>query len=77
MTTFQVGRTYYDRSAGDHECVYSLTIQARTAKTVTVIVRARSVKRRITVWNGVEQFKPFACYSMIISADRPYVAEAA
>ena len=64
-TTFQVGRTYSTRSICDHECIHSVTIVARTAKTVTFIQRGEVAKRRgVTVWNGVEQFKPFGSYSM-------------
>lgn len=68
---FQVGHTYQTRSICDHDCIFSFTIHARTAKTVTVDVHGKRVKRGIQVWNGVEQFKPFGNYSMcaIISAD--------
>jgi hypothetical protein len=34
-TTFNVGQTYSTRSICDHECIHSVTIVARTAKTVT------------------------------------------
>jgi len=70
-TTFQVGRTYATRSICDHDCIFSFTILARTAKTVTVEVHDKVVRRGIRVWNGVEQFKPFGTYSMcaIIGAD--------
>lgn len=72
MTTqFETGRTYSTRSICDHDCIYSFTILGRTAKQVTVKVRGSEVKRGLSVWNGVEQFKPFGSYSMaaIISAD--------
>jgi hypothetical protein len=32
---FEVGKTYSTRSIGDHNCIYSITIAKRTAKTVT------------------------------------------
>jgi hypothetical protein len=69
---FQIGRTYSTRSICDHECIYSFTIKARTAKTVTVDVHGKTVKRGIQVYDGVEQFKPFGTYSMcaIIRANR-------
>jgi hypothetical protein len=73
MTQFQVGRTYWTRSACDHDCVFSFEIIARTAKTVTINNgRDRITKRGISVYDGIEQFKPFGSYSMaaIISADR-------
>jgi hypothetical protein len=51
--------------------VFSFTILARTAKSVTVDVHGKTVRRGISVYEGVEQFKPFGSYSMcaIISAD--------
>jgi len=72
MTKFQVGHTYYDRSACDHECIFEFTILARTAKTVTIEQRGKISKRGLSVYDGIEQFKPFGTYSMctIISADR-------
>ena len=73
MTTqFAVGKTYATRSACDHECIFAFTILARTAKTVTVKVHDKVVRRGLSIWDGVETFKPFGTYSMcaIISADR-------
>ena len=71
MTKFNVGQTYSTRSIGDWNCIFSFTILARTAKTVTVNVSGKTVKRGLSVWEDVEQFKPFGTYSMcaIISAD--------
>jgi len=69
---FRIGHTYYDRSACDHECIFEFTILARTAKTVTIEQRGKISKRGLSVYDGIEQFKPFGTYSMctIISADR-------
>jgi hypothetical protein len=71
MTKFNVGQTYSDRSIGDYNCIFSFTILARTAKSVTVNVSGKTVRRGLSVWNGVEQFKPFGSYSMcsVVSAD--------
>ena len=72
MTTqFQVGKTYSTRSICDHECIFSFTILARTAKSVTVKVSGKIVRRGLTIYDGVEQFKPFGSYSMcaVIGAD--------
>jgi hypothetical protein len=75
MTTqFQVGKTYYDRSSCDWDTIYSFTILARTAKTVTIKSKHGEItKRGVRLRNDVEQFKPFGSYSMcaIVSADRP------
>lgn len=69
---FVVGRTYATRSICDHECIYSFAILGRTAKTVTVQINGETVRRGVSVYNGVEQFKPFGSYSMcaIIRADK-------
>ena len=72
-TAFQTGTTYYTRSIGDHDCIFSFEILRRTAKTVRVQVNGKIVNRGLTIYEGVEQFKPFGNYSMcaIIRADRP------
>ena len=72
MTRFQVGETYYDRSACDHECIFSFTIISRTAKTISFDYRGETKKRGLYVYDGVEQFRPFGMYSMcaIVSADK-------
>lgn len=73
MTTqFEVGKSYWDRSAVDYDTIFSFAILGRTAKTVTIARHGKQVRRGIFVYNGVEQFKPFGTYSMcaIISADK-------
>ena len=77
MTTqFQVGKTYFDRSACDYDCIFSFTILARSAKSVTINVRGETVRRGLSIYDGREQFKPFGSYSMaaVVSADRELVA---
>lgn len=71
-TAFQIGHTYATRSIGDHDCIFSFTITARTAKTITTNVHGKVARRGLSLWEGVEQFKPFGSYSMcaIISADK-------
>lgn len=71
MTQFQVGKTYATRSICDHDCIFSFDILGRTAKSVTVNVHGKTVRRGLSVYEGVEQFKPFGNYSMcaIIGAD--------
>ena len=77
---FQVGHTYATRSICDHDCIFRFTILARTAKTVTIqdpdTSDRRTVKRRLSLWEGVEQFSPFGRYSMaaIVGADDLEVA---
>ena len=69
MQQFEAGKTYYTRSACDHDCIFRETIAARTAKTVTT---SAGKKFRVSEYNGVEQFKTHGNYSMaaIISADK-------
>lgn len=63
-TTFKVGTTYSTRSICDHDCIFSFTILARTAKQVTVTVHGKVQKRGISLCDGIESFAPFGRYSM-------------
>lgn len=69
---FETGKTYYTRSICDYECVFSFEILGRSAKTVTVNVNGKTVKRRLRVYEDVEMFQPFGSYSMaaVISANK-------
>ena len=69
MTQFEIGKTYYTRSACDYECIFKATIAKRTDKTVTT---TDGKSFRVKSWCDVEQFKPYGSYSMapIISADK-------
>ena len=69
---FEVGVTYFCRSACDHECVWHFRIIRRTASSVWVLVDGEERRRGIRVWDGVEKFEPFGRYSMspVVSADR-------
>ena len=70
MTKFNVGQTYATRSPGDHNCIVSITVAKRTAKTITTKDGDRF---RVSEWMGVEQIKPWGSYSMcpVIGADDP------
>jgi len=69
---FQVGNTYATRSICDYDSIFSFEILGRTAKSVTVKVHGKVVRRGVSVYDGVEQFRPFGTYSMcaVISADK-------
>lgn len=70
---FEVGATYETRSACDHDCIYSFTVIARTAKQITIREHGREDFRRgIFIYDGQEKCKPYGTYSMcpVISADR-------
>ena len=72
MTTqFQVGQSYATRSICDYDCIYRFTILGRTAKTVKISAHGEVKTCRISVYNDVEQIKPFGSYSMccILGAD--------
>lgn len=61
MTTFAVGSTYQTRSSCDHECIFSLTVQKRTPKTITT---DKGKLLRIYIYDGVESVMPCGRYSM-------------
>ena len=71
MTTasFEAGKTYTTRSAGDSNCIMRLTVERRTAKS---LVTTEGKRYRIEVFCGVERVRPWGRYSMapVISADR-------
>jgi hypothetical protein len=59
--TFQAGKTYTTRSACDYDCIFSVTVAKRTAKTITT---SNGKTLRVALWNGVETVKPCGSYSM-------------
>ena len=61
MTKFESGKTYTTRSACDHDCIISVTIAKRTAKTITT--NAGKVLR-IAEYDGAEFVRPWGTYSM-------------
>jgi hypothetical protein len=67
---FEPGKTYSTRSIGDHNCIISVTIAKRTAKSVTT---TEGKTFRVSVYEGNEQIRPWGRYSMapIIGADDP------
>jgi len=71
---FEVGKTYTDRSIGDHNCIFSFTVVRRTAKFITLdeVQGDKNKRVGVQVWEGVETAKPFGTYSMcaVIRADR-------
>lgn len=62
MNTFQVGRTYSTRSIGDHDCIITVTVAKRTAKTITTD-KGKKLGIR-TNYEGAEYVKPWGTYSM-------------
>ncbi len=64
---FEVGKTYTTRSACDYNCIISITVLRRTAKTITTEDKTFRVS---TGYDGFETVKPWGRGSMmpIISA---------
>jgi hypothetical protein len=70
MLAFNVGQTYSTRSICDYECIYSITIASRTAKTIKT-TRGKTLRVSAS-WDGrAEMVRPNGNYSMaaIITAD--------
>jgi hypothetical protein len=61
MRTFKIGETYSTRSIGDINCIFSITVEKRTAKTLTT---TDGKVLRIRVYNDVEEVMPLGRYSM-------------
>lgn len=58
---FQVGKTYSTRSACDQNCIFSITIASRSAKTVKT---SSGKVLRIAEYDGAEFVRPLGSYSM-------------
>lgn len=58
---FQPGKTYQTRSICDSNCIISVTVAKRTAKTITT---GEGKTLRIGVFEGAEFVKPWGSYSM-------------
>ena len=71
MAKFEEGKTYTARSVCDANCVIAVTVQKRTARTITTKVRGKSKTLRVSEFGGVECVRPWGSYSMapIVSAE--------
>lgn len=73
---FKAGQTYSCRSVCDHNCIFTFKVLSRTEKTVYIRGSMKTEgRRKVRVWNGVEQIDPYGRYSMapILSADDPEI----
>lgn len=61
MSNFTAGETYQTRSICDNNCIFSITVAKRTAKTITT---TEGKVLRIAIYEGVEYVKPLGSYSM-------------
>ena len=76
MKKFEIGQTYSMRSACMHDCVWTYTITARTAQTVTLTdgkeVKRCRINKQVSEWRNAETVYPLGQYSMApsLSADK-------
>lgn len=61
MNQFKAGSTYTTRSICDYDCIISITVAKRTAKTITT---AEGKLLRIAAYDNAETVKPWGSYSM-------------
>ena len=71
MKQFEVGKQYSMRSIGDHNCIWSYTVIARTAATITIVLNGVSnstqkcrINKQVSEWCGAETVYPLGRYSM-------------
>lgn len=75
MKTFEIGKTYETRSICDHNCVWSFTVKARTACTVTLDgpdgIRKCRINKQYSEYRNAETVFPLGRYSMcpVLDAD--------
>ena len=65
-SAFEVGKTYATRAACNWDCIYTIEVVSRTAKTITYVEGGKTNRRKIHVWRGVESVSDGA-YSMAAS----------
>jgi hypothetical protein len=73
LKAFEVGRTYSCRSICDYDCVWTYTIVARTAKTITTACgKTFRIISKLSEATGVEKVFPQGRFSMcpVLSADK-------
>lgn len=77
MKQFEIGKTYYARSICNQECVFKFKVIGRTAKTVTLQDKARTIigRRRVSTDNGEEYIKGRYSMAPILRASNIYEEE--
>lgn len=61
IRVFEVGKTYQTRSICNHDCIFSVEVVSRTAKTVVVRKEGKEQRNKITVIDGRETIHPYKC----------------
>lgn len=68
MKKFEIGKTYTMNSICDHNCIWSYTVTARTAQTITVTDGKKTFKLRVikklSEYRGAETVYPLGQYSL-------------
>lgn len=68
MKKFEIGKQYSMRSICNHDCVWTYTVTARTAQTITITDGKETKKCRISKktseYRGAETVLPLGNYSM-------------
>lgn len=68
MKKFEVGKEYSMASVCDHNCVWTYTVTARTAQTITISdgekVQECRINKKISEYCDTETIYPFGRYSM-------------
>ena len=72
MKRFEIGKSYYMRSACDHECVWTFTVAGRTAKTITITDGKETRRCKIIEKPEGEYVLPFGRYAFapVLRAER-------
>lgn len=61
---FEPGKTYQTRSICDYNCIISLTVLARTEKSIKIKDNRGVRTLRVKEFDGHETVKPWGSYSM-------------
>jgi len=64
MNKFEAGKTYSTRSICDHNCIITVEVISRTAKTIKAKTDDGLKTLRIGEYDGAEFVKPWGSYSM-------------
>lgn len=76
MKTFEIGKTYSMSSPCDHNCIWTYTVTARTAQTITIEdgkqVKKCRISKQYSEYNKAETVFPLGQYSMcpILTAEK-------
>lgn len=68
MKKFEIGKTYSMRSICDHNCIWTYTVTARTAQTITITdgekVQKCRINKKSSEYRNAETVYPLGQYSM-------------